>query len=120
MAVKKYAIDNAKRVLSTGLAEKIIGSEGGFEMPYKKLDMRAIAANNKHSSSTHSGQTVENPAYYGFLNDALLTVIELGGGGYGYRVEFTSRKFRMDERAVELFSEGWRRLSRQPQTAVAR
>jgi hypothetical protein len=121
MAVKKYALDNAKRVLGdSGLAERIIGSEGGFEMHYKKLDMRAIASGNKHAFSSTGSRTVKNPTYYEFLDEALFTVIELGGGGYGHRVEFTSKKFMMDERAVELFSEGWRRLSGQPQTAIAR
>ena len=121
MEPKKYALDLAKRVLGkSGLAERIIGSEGGFEMPYRKLDMRAVASNNKHAFFRHGGQTVENPAYYWFLDEALFTVIELGGGGYGYGVDFTSKKFTMDKRAVELFSEGWRRLSEQAQTAVAR
>ncbi|MFH1623416.1 MAG: hypothetical protein ABIA12_02800 [Candidatus Aenigmatarchaeota archaeon] len=111
MEVQAYALAQAKRMLGdSGLAEMIIVSEGGFEMPYKSLDMSAIASNTSHAQP-HSSKPVDNPRFYRFLADALETVILVGGGGYDYKVRFKPRRFTMDERAVEKFSRGWASLS---------
>jgi hypothetical protein len=115
MAVKKYAIDRAKRVLGdSGLAEMIIasaGSKNGFEIRYRSLPPRVVASTTSHAHAA-LGMTPENPGYYKFVYESLYTAISLVDDGRKYKIEFLPKKFRMDGNAVELFLMGWDRLSK--------
>lgn len=104
--MKDYLLEQAWRFLGeSGLADKIIVANDGFEIRYRNIPRSARSS--KHRITPHQ----EGSNYYGFVQDYIWAVISLVEDNPKCSIRLTSKCLQMDKETVEHFRRGWEVLA---------